>query len=177
MNKKCKIMNETDVNNTLNRLALEIIEFHKTTENLYLVGIRSRGVPMMERIADFLKTKMKVEIQTGILDISFYRDDLSLIAKKPVLNNSQLGFCIDNTKIILIDDVLYSGKTVQKAVEVLHNLGEPKNIQLCVLVDRGHLKIPIKADFIGNYIPTAPSEVIKVSLKEIDGDNSVCIMV
>ncbi|MBT3169450.1 MAG: bifunctional pyr operon transcriptional regulator/uracil phosphoribosyltransferase PyrR [Candidatus Cloacimonetes bacterium] len=177
MNKKCKIMNEVDVNNKLNRLALEIIEFHKTVENLYLVGIRSRGVPMVERIANFLKTKMEMEIQTGILDISFYRDDLSLVAEKPILNNSQLDFCIDNAKIVLIDDVLYSGKTVQKAIEVLHSLGKPKNIQLCVLIDRGHHKTPINADFVGNYVPTAPNEIIKVSLKEIDEDDAVLIMI
>ena len=176
MNEKCRIMNEVDVNNTIKRLALEIIEFHKTTENLYLVGIRSRGVPMMERMFHFLKTKMGINIQTGTLDISFYRDDLSLVAEKPILNDSLLNFSLDNAKIVLIDDVLYSGRTVQKAINVLQDLSNPENIQLCVLIDRGHHKIPIKADFVGANIPTAPNEIIKVSLKEIDDDDAVRIM-
>ncbi len=170
------IMSKVDIDRSLKRMALEIVEHNKGMENVYLVGIKSRGVPMAERLAKYLKKVEDVDVRTGVLDISLYRDDLSLVAENPIHKGSQLDFQVEGSKIILIDDVLYTGRTVRAAIDAILDCGRPANIQLCVLIDRGHRELPIKADYVGEYVPTSGSEVIKVSFVETDEDEMVRIM-
>ncbi len=173
---KSEIMDPKAIERTMKRMAYEIIEFNKGLENVYLVGIRSRGVPMAERLCTYLKEIEGVEVPTGILDISLYRDDLSLIAEKPVLKGSEIDFDVKDMKVILIDDVLYTGRTVRSAIAAILDFGRPKQIQLCVLIDRGHHEMPVKADFVGRFVPTSGEEIIKVSFVDTDEDEMVRIM-
>ena len=147
MKVKKVIMSKVDIDRSIKRMALEIVEHNKGMENVYLVGIKSRGVPMAERLAKYLKKVENIDVKTGILDISLYRDDLSLVAENPIHKGSQLDFEVENAKIILIDDVLYTGRTVRAAIDAILDCGRPANIQLCVLIDRGHRELPIKADW------------------------------
>ncbi len=174
---KSIIMDNAAIDRALKRMAHEIIEQNKGLENLYLVGIRTRGVPMAQRIQGYLKEIENVEIQVGLLDITLYRDDLTTISHQPVIKGSEINFNIDNTRVILFDDVLYTGRTVRAALEALLDFGRPKEIQLCVLIDRGHRELPIKADYVGKNVPTSSEEIIKVSFTETDSEESVKIMV
>ncbi|MFO7897146.1 MAG: bifunctional pyr operon transcriptional regulator/uracil phosphoribosyltransferase PyrR [Candidatus Cloacimonadales bacterium] len=176
MKVKKQIMDTVDIDRSLKRMALEIVEHNKGMENVFLVGIKSRGVPMADRLAKYLKKVENLDVQTGILDISLYRDDLSLVAENPIHKGSELNFEVENAKIILIDDVLYTGRTVRAAIDAILDFGRPANIQLCVLIDRGHRELPIKADYVGEFVPTSSSEVIKVSFVETDEDEKVRIM-
>ncbi len=174
---KSQIMDQAAIERALKRMAHEIIEQNKGLEDLYLVGIRTRGVPIAERIATYLEEIEGVKIPVGILDITLYRDDLTTISHQPVIKGSKIDFEIDNTKIILFDDVLYTGRTVRAAIDALLDFGRPKQIQLCVLIDRGHRELPIKADFVGKNVPTSSEEIIKVTFKESDNEDNVFIMV
>ncbi len=177
MRLKNTILNESEINVILKRLAYEIVEKNiNRLENLIFVGIKSRGVPMAKFMSEFVKKTENIDIPVGILDIKFYNDDLSKINDKPKVNKSDLDFAVDNRILVLIDDVLYTGKTVQTAIDFLHSKGSPDKIQLCVLIDRGHHKYPINADFVGKFVPTDKSEVIKVNFYETDKENSVKIM-
>jgi pyrimidine operon attenuation protein / uracil phosphoribosyltransferase len=173
---KSEIMDKRAIDRTMKRMAYEIVEFNKGLENVYLIGIRSRGVPMAERLSVYLKEFEGVDVPVGILDISLYRDDLSLIAEKPVLKGSEIEFDVNDKKVILIDDVLYTGRTVRSAIDAVLDFGRPKQIQLCVLIDRGHHEMPVKADFTGRFIPTSSEEIIKVSFIDTDDDEKVRIM-
>jgi pyrimidine operon attenuation protein / uracil phosphoribosyltransferase len=173
---KKTILNAFEMKLMLDRLALEIVEKNIGTDKLYLIGIKSRGVPMAERFAEYYRRIFKVEVPVGIIDISLYRDDLSKVAENPVHNGTNLNFDITGKNIILTDDVLYSGKTVQTALNVLKKLGEPDKIMLCVLIDRGHKTLPIFAEFTGKTVDTASDEVIKVAFAETDGSDFVKIM-
>ncbi|MBN1327621.1 MAG: bifunctional pyr operon transcriptional regulator/uracil phosphoribosyltransferase PyrR [Candidatus Cloacimonetes bacterium] len=177
MKVKSEIMNARAIEHTMKRMAYEIIERNKGLRNVHLVGIKSRGVPMARRLAGFIGEIEQTEVPVGILDISLYRDDLSLIAQQPVINGSQINFNVDKAIVVLVDDVLYTGRTVRAAIDGLLSFGRPCLIQLCVLIDRGHHEMPVKADFLGNYVPTSPSEIIKVSFKETDKEDSVKIMI
>ena len=177
MKLKSQIMDHAAIERALKRIAHEIIEQNKGLEQLYLVGIRTRGVPMAERIAQYFKEIEDRDILVGILDITLYRDDLSTISHQPVIKGSKIDYEIDNSKIILFDDVLYTGRTVRAAIDALLDFGRPKQIQLCVLIDRGHRELPIKADFVGKNVPTSLDEIIKVTFEETDGEDNVAIMI
>jgi len=161
---------------TLHRMAHEIIEQNKGLEKIRLVGIRSRGVPLAERLARYLNEIDNTEIPVGIIDITLYRDDLSTISHQPVIKGSSIDFEMDDAIVILVDDVLYTGRTVRAAIDALLDFGRPKQIQLAVLIDRGHRELPIKADYVGKNVPTSNEEIIKVSLEETDGEDSVKIV-
>ena len=161
---------------SLQRMAHEIIEQNRGLEKIRLVGIRSRGVPLAERLSSYLKLISNQEVPVGILDITLYRDDLSTISHQPVIKGSAVDFDIEDAVVVLVDDVLYTGRTVRAAIEALMDFGRPKQIQLAVLIDRGHRELPIKADYVGKNVPTSKEEIIKVSLEEIDGEDSVKIV-
>ena len=176
MKTKSKIMDVKAIGRSMRRIALEIVEYNKSMENVYLVGIKSRGVPMADRLSIYLKEIEKLDVKTGIIDISLYRDDLSKVAENPVHNGTHIDFEVENAKIILIDDVLYTGRTVRAAIDAILDIGRPKEIQLCVLIDRGHKELPIHADYIGRSVPTSSEEIIKVSFMETDGEENVKIV-
>ncbi|MGI6698352.1 MAG: bifunctional pyr operon transcriptional regulator/uracil phosphoribosyltransferase PyrR [Clostridiales bacterium] len=176
MRVKAVIMDEKTIDRAVTRTAHEILERNKGTENLALLGIRTRGVPLAQRIQGKIKEIEGVDLPLGILDITLYRDDLSTIAKLPIVNGTQIDFDVNDKKLVLIDDVLYTGRTVRAALDAIVDIGRPSAIQLMVLVDRGHRELPIRADYVGKNVPTSKKEIIKVNLKEVDGENSVLIV-
>ncbi len=176
MKTKSKIMNVKAIERSMRRIALEIVEYNKSMENVYLVGIKSRGVPMADKLSKYLNEIEKLDVKTGIIDISLYRDDLSKVAENPIHNGTHIDFEVENAKIILIDDVLYTGRTVRAAIDAVLGIGRPKEIQLCVLIDRGHKELPIHADYIGRSVPTSSEEIIKVSFMETDNEENVKIV-
>ncbi|HNX02078.1 MAG TPA: bifunctional pyr operon transcriptional regulator/uracil phosphoribosyltransferase PyrR [Candidatus Cloacimonas sp.] len=176
MQVKSQIMDKDQMERSLQRMAHEIIEQNRGLEKIRLVGIRSRGVPLAERLSSYLKLISNQEVPVGILDITLYRDDLSTISHQPVIKGSAIDFEIENAVVVLVDDVLYTGRTVRAAIDALMDFGRPKHIQLAVLIDRGHRELPIKADYVGKNVPTSKEEIIKVSLEEIDGEDSVKIV-
>lgn len=174
---KSRIMDATAMKRAMRRLATEIVEKNGGAENLYLVGIRRRGVPLAERLREKIEALENVKPQYGILDITLYRDDLSTVGANPVVNRTELDDDIEGKNIILVDDVLYTGRTIRAALDQLMDFGRPKKVQLAVLVDRGveHRELPIQADFVGKYVSTKQSEIIKVMLKEFDDVEAVGI--
>jgi pyrimidine operon attenuation protein / uracil phosphoribosyltransferase len=173
---KSQIMDEAAISRTLKRIAHEIIEQNKGLENIFLVGIRSRGVPIAKRLAEYLHEIENKEIPVGVLDITLYRDDLTTISHQPVIKGSKIDFDVEGKVLILTDDVLYTGRTVRAAIDAILDFGRPAQIQLAVMIDRGHRELPIKADYVGKNVPTSAEEIIKVSLKELDGEDSVKIV-
>ena len=157
------------------RIAHEIIERNKGVENVVLVGIRTRGVPIAERLAAAIREIEKVELPVGMLDITLYRDDLSTLAYNPVCHGTEIEFDVDGKTVILVDDVLYTGRTIRCALDAIIDMGRPKAIQLAVLIDRGHRELPIRADFAGKNVPTSHKEAINVYLAEQDGTDEVII--
>lgn len=172
---KANIMDAQAISRAITRLSHEIIERNKGTENIVLVGIRSRGEPIAKRIAKKIEAIEGKSVKTGALDITFYRDDLTEIADKPRVGMSHIDFEITGRHVILVDDVIYTGRTVRAALDALMDFGRPRTIQLAVLVDRGHRELPIRADFVGKNVPTSNREIVKVSLIESDDKDEVCI--
>ena len=172
---KHKLMDEMDIKRALTRIAHEIIEKNKGTENVALVGIQRRGAPIAERIAARIAEIEGVQLPVGILDITLYRDDLTLLSSQPQVHRTAVNFNINNKNIVLVDDVLYTGRTVRAALDALIDLGRPQSIQLAVLIDRGHRELPIKADFIGKNVPTSRQESVSVMIQEVDGRDEVVI--
>lgn len=172
---KTIIMDENSLNRSLTRIAHEIIEKNKGIENLVLVGIRRRGVPLAKRLAENIRRIEGVEVSVGKLDITLYRDDLTTSEDQPTVHSTDIPFSVAGKKVILVDDVLYTGRTVRAALDAIIDLGRPYAIQLAVLVDRGHRELPIRADFVGKNIPTSKKEIILVKLDEIDGKDSVVL--
>ncbi len=172
---KTVIMDEDKIRRSLTRVAHEIIEKNKGTEDLVLIGIRSRGVPLTHRLNDIIEQIEGQKVVTGIIDITLYRDDLSTLAEQPVLNKTEIAFDLKGKNVVLVDDVLYTGRTVRAALDAMADLGRAKTVQLAVLIDRGHKELPIRADFIGKNVPTSKTEVIAVLLKETDGVDEVVI--
>ncbi|WAM30606.1 MULTISPECIES: bifunctional pyr operon transcriptional regulator/uracil phosphoribosyltransferase PyrR [Caldicellulosiruptoraceae] len=175
MEKFKEIMDSAQMNRALIRISHEILEKNKGVENLCLVGIQRRGVTLAKRIRDNIEKIEGVRLPLGILDITFYRDDLSLLSEHPTVNSTQIDFDINNKKIVLVDDVLFTGRTARAAIEALMDMGRPKMIQLAVLIDRGHRELPIRADYVGKNVPTSRREIVHVLVDEFDNDNRVII--
>ena len=175
MSKKV-IMSSEDIRRTLARIAHEIIERNKVIEHLVLVGMRTRGVPLAKRLAANIKSFEGIEIPVGALDISLYRDDLASLDLQPVVQRTDIPVDIDGKSIVLVDDVLYTGRSTRAAMDALIDLGRPQSIQLAVLVYRGHRELPIRADYVGKNIPSSRHEDIQVQLEETDGIDEVAII-
>lgn len=172
---KAEIMDENGIARAITRISHEIIEKNKGTENIVLIGIQRRGVPLAKMIAEKIREVENKTVPVGILDITLYRDDLSMLAEHPIINGTEIGFSIVKKKVILVDDVIFTGRTVRAAIDAILDIGRPKVIQLAVLIDRGHRELPIRPDFIGKNVPTSKNEVINVKLYEIDRVNIVTI--
>jgi len=176
MKLKSNLMDSKSISRTLKRLTHEILEKHYGVDNLVIIGIRNRGDILAKRIIESIQNIESSDVPLGMLDITLYRDDFRQFNETPVLQETDISFDISNKKIILIDDVLYTGRTIRAALDAIIDLGRPALIQLAVLVDRGHRELPIKADYVGRNIPTSKTEEIQVKLKEIDGEDSVWLI-
>lgn len=175
MKRQVQLLDDKGINRALTRIAHEILEKNKGAKDVVLVGIKTRGVPLANRLAEKIKMIEGKEVATGIVDITLYRDDLTKEQVDPVIHGSTIETDINNKTVILVDDVLYTGRTTRAALDALVDIGRPMVIQLAVLVDRGHRELPIRADYVGKNVPTSKSEIIKVHLEEVDGENSVII--
>ncbi len=169
------VLDAARISRSLARIAHEILERNHAIDELALVGIRTRGVPLARRLAQIIRDINQHEVATGALDITLYRDDLmrTAVAAQPVIRRTEIPFSIDDKRILLVDDVLYTGRTIRAALDALIEFGRPKTIQLVVLVDRGHRELPIKADYVGKNVPTSLSQSVQVHLTEIDGRDEV----
>jgi pyrimidine operon attenuation protein/uracil phosphoribosyltransferase len=176
MREKAKILDQDTIRRCLMRLAHEILEKNKGIKNLCLIGIRNRGAYLAKRLADYISRIEAEGVPVGILDITLYRDDLTLIAPQPVVHKTEIDFDITDKNIVLVDDVLYTGRTVRAALDALVDFGRPKSTQLAVLIDRGHRELPIRADYVGKNIPTAANETVEVRLSEVDGQDEAIIV-
>jgi pyrimidine operon attenuation protein/uracil phosphoribosyltransferase len=176
LRQKGRLMSASEIERTLVRLAHEIVEKNDGGRNLGLVGIKRRGVPLAQRLAGMIAKIEKHPVDTGSLDISFYRDDLSTAGPRPTVTTADIGFDIAGRDIVLCDDVLYTGRTIRAALDALFSHGRPKSVQLLVLIDRGHRELPIQATFTGRTIPTSRREIIEVKLNEIDADEQVLLV-
>lgn len=172
---KAQLLDDKGIDRALKRVAHEIIEKNSGAERVVLVGIKTRGVPIALRVAALIKEFEGIEVPVGIVDITLYRDDLTQQYEDPNLNSTKIDFDINNKVVVLVDDVLFTGRTVRAAMDALVDIGRPKSIQLAVLVDRGHRELPIRADFVGKNVPTSTSEVVSVKLSETDGEDKVVI--
>lgn len=172
---KTQIMDEIGIDRALTRIAHEIVESNKGVGDVGLVGIRRRGGPLAERLAAKIEAIEGIRPPVGVLDITLYRDDLTTLANQPQVHRTEVFFEITGKNIVLVDDVIYTGRTVRAGLDALIDLGRPRRIQLAVLVDRGHRELPIKPDFVGKNVPTSRSEVVSVMVNEVDGENRVVI--
>lgn len=172
---KADIMDERSMQRALRRIAHEIIENNRGAEGLTLVGIQRRGVSLARMLADLIEEVEGVRLQMGVLDITFYRDDLSLLQEHPIVNATDLPFQVQDARIIMVDDVLYTGRTARAAMDAICDIGRPALIQLAVMVDRGHRELPIRADYVGKNLPTAKSEMVGVNVPDIDGCMNVVL--
>jgi pyrimidine operon attenuation protein / uracil phosphoribosyltransferase len=172
---KAEIMDESGINRAVTRIAHEIIEKNKGAEGIALIGIQRRGVPLAHKIAGMMKEVEGTIVPVGILDITLYRDDLSLLSEHPIIKGTEINFIIEGRRIILVDDVIFTGRTTRAAIEAIMDLGRPRMIELAVLIDRGHRELPIRPDYVGKNVPTSRNEIVSVKLKEVDGVNIVTI--
>ena len=172
---KAQIMDEAGIGRVLTRIAHEIVERNKGVQDLMLVGIRTRGVPLSQRLAERIAAIEGKIVPVGILDITLYRDDLSTIAEQPVVHETKLPGNINGKIVVLVDDVLFTGRTTRAALDALVDYGRPRQIQLAILIDRGHRELPIRADYVGKNVPTARREIVSVRLRDIDGEERVLI--
>jgi len=172
-----QVMDADRMSRALTRIAHEILERNRGTSDLALVGIRTRGVPLARRLAHSLRDINHEDVPTGALDITLYRDDLMrhAVGPQPVVRRTEIPFSIDDKRILLVDDVLYTGRTIRSALDALIDFGRPRSIQLIVLVDRGHRELPIKADYVGKNLPTSLKQSVQVRLHEIDGEDEVLL--
>ncbi|HEV2351623.1 MAG TPA: bifunctional pyr operon transcriptional regulator/uracil phosphoribosyltransferase PyrR [Terriglobia bacterium] len=172
---KAQLMSSSEIERTLVRLAHEIVERNNGNAGLVFVGIRRRGVPIASRLAQKIAEIEKVATPVGILDITFYRDDLSTVDQKPVVQRAKLPFSVQDKIVVMVDDVLYTGRTTRAALDALVDQGRPRRVELCVLIDRGHRELPIQANYIGRVVQTTDQEVIEVRLHEVDGEDRVML--
>lgn len=173
MKSKKEILSAQEIKRALSRVAHEILEKNKNLENLALVGIQTRGIHLAKRLSNIIKESENITLPLGTLDINLYRDDLSMLSTHPVLKETNINFNIENKNIILVDDVLYTGRTIRAALDALMDLGRPAKIQLAVLIDRGHRELPIQADYVGKKVPTSRNEIVNVHLTERDKKENV----
>lgn len=176
MKMKSQLMDEAGMKRALTRISHEIAEKNKGVENVCLVGIRRRGIPLAEMIASNIAVIENREVPCGSIDISFYRDDLTSVSADPLVKKSSPGFDVNDKDVILVDDVLYTGRTARAAMEAIIGCGRPRTIQLAVLIDRGHRELPIRADYVGKNVPTSKYELIEVRLPQYDGETGVYLM-
>jgi pyrimidine operon attenuation protein / uracil phosphoribosyltransferase len=173
---KGRLMSASEIERTLVRLAHEIVEKSNGSEDLVLVGIKRRGVPLAERLGKLISGIEKHPVDTGMLDIQFYRDDLTTAGVRPVVTVGALGVEIEGRDVIICDDVLYTGRTIRAALEALFDHGRPRRVQLAVLIDRGHRELPIQATYVGKFVPTSSREIIEVKFREVDNDEQVLLV-
>jgi len=176
LREKSQLLSASEIERTLVRLAHEIVEKNNGVANLGLVGIMRRGVPLAQRLAKILGRIEKTPVNVGTLDITLYRDDLSTVGSRPQVKQSTMEFDIQDKDIVLVDDVLFTGRTARAALDALFDHGRPRRIQFCVLIDRGHRELPIEASFVGRTIQTSPDEIIEVKLQESDGADKVLLL-
>ncbi|MBF0225190.1 MAG: bifunctional pyr operon transcriptional regulator/uracil phosphoribosyltransferase PyrR [Desulfobacterales bacterium] len=169
------ICDESDINRILLRMAHEIIEIHRGVENLAIIGIHTRGVFLAKRLSSIIHNIENVEIQTGDVDITLYRDDWTRISHHPIVKTTLIPFSIDNKNIVLVDDVLFTGRTVRSAMDEIMDFGRPGRVELAVLVDRNHRELPIQANYVGKFIETTKKQRVNVMLKESDGEDKIVI--
>lgn len=172
---KARIMDSPKIKRALDRMTTEIIERNRNLKNLVIVGIRTRGIYIGKRISKLIKDMEKVDIPVGVLDITLYRDDFSELEAQHMVKKTEINFSVVKKDILLVDDVLFTGRTIRAAMDSLIDLGRPKTIQLLVLIDRGHRELPIRADYVGKFLPTSKRENVQVHLKEIDNTDEVLI--
>jgi pyrimidine operon attenuation protein / uracil phosphoribosyltransferase len=172
---KAEIMDESGILRAVMRISHEIIEKNKGVDDVVLIGIQRRGVPLARMIAQKIREVEGKMVPVGILDITLYRDDLSMLAEHPIINGTEINFSITGKKVILVDDVLFTGRTARAGIDAIMDIGRPKMIQLAILIDRGHRELPIRADYVGKNVPTSKNEVINVKLAQIDNVNVVTI--
>jgi pyrimidine operon attenuation protein/uracil phosphoribosyltransferase len=173
---KRQLLSAEEISRTLNRLAHEIVEKSGGAKDLALIGIRRRGVPISERLAKAIRGFAHVDVPVGTLDITLYRDDLSTIGSQPVVQSTDINFAVDDRDLVVVDDVLYTGRTIRAAMNGLFDLGRPRRIRLCVLIDRGHRELPVEASFIGRNVETSDTEIVEVRLQEVDGEDRVVLV-
>ena len=176
MRLKAQIMDEAALGRALMRISHEIVEKNKGVENVQLIGVRRRGEPIARRIRDNIRGIEAVDVPCGSVDIRWYRDDLSTMTETPELRRIELGFDVTDRDVVLVDDVIYTGRTARAAIEAVFSCGRPRSIQLAVLVDRGHRELPIRPDYVGKNIPTSRSELVEVRLPDFDGETGVFLM-
>lgn len=176
LRQKTQLMSASEIERTLVRLAHEIVEKNGGLDSLGLVGIRRRGVPIAERLARFMERVEKKAVPVGKLDITFYRDDLSTVGPRPIVKKSDIGLDVEGKNIVLVDDVLFTGRTIRAALDALFSYGRPRRVQLCALIDRGHRELPIEAAFVGRHVQTTMNEVIEVKVTEVDNADKVLLM-
>jgi len=172
---KAVIMDSQAIKRALTRVAHEIVERNKGVSDVTLVGIRTRGVPLAQRVAEEIKRIEGVDLPVGVLDITLYRDDLSTLAYQPIVHETLIPFSINDKKVVLVDDVLFTGRTVRAALDAIIDIGRPSAIQLAVLIDRGHRELPIRADYVGKNVPTSSKEIVSVQLTTTDSSEQVVI--
>jgi pyrimidine operon attenuation protein / uracil phosphoribosyltransferase len=170
-----KVMDPTDVRRALTRIAHEIVERDRGGEGVALVGIADRGDHLARRLADEIERIEGGSVPIGVLDITFYRDDIGLRAEAPEVHETRIGFDVGGKTVVLVDDVLFTGRTIRAAMDALMDLGRPRKIQLAVLVDRGHRELPIRADFVGKNVPTSRADDVRVMVREVDGEDGVVV--
>ena len=173
---KRQLLSAEQIDRTLKRLAHEIVEESGGAPDLALIGVRRRGVPLSERLASAIQTDSKQAVPLGSLDITLYRDDLSTVGPQPIVQSTDISFPVDDRDLIIVDDVLYTGRTVRAAMNGLFDLGRPRRIRLCVLIDRGHRELPIEASFVGRKVETSDTEIVEVRLREIDNEERVVLV-
>ncbi|HOX09661.1 MAG TPA: bifunctional pyr operon transcriptional regulator/uracil phosphoribosyltransferase PyrR [Candidatus Omnitrophota bacterium] len=175
LKEKAKVLDAEQIDKALIRIAHEVLESNKDTGSLAIVGIRTRGAILAQRLAGKIGSIAGVEVPVGALDITLYRDDLTTVAEQPVVHKTEIDFDIHDRVIVLVDDVLYTGRTIRCALDALIDFGRPRSIQLAVLVDRGHRELPIRADYAGKNIPTSQKETVQVKITETDGADEVVV--
>ena len=176
LREKGRLMSASEIDRTLVRLAHQIVEKTNGSGSVVLIGIKRRGVPLAERLAVLISTIVRDKVQTGVLDIQFYRDDLTTHDVRPVVTPGELGLDVNGRHVILCDDVLYTGRTIRAALDALFAHGRPSCVQLAVLIDRGHRELPIEATYIGKHVPTSKREIIEVKFREVDNDEQVLLV-
>jgi pyrimidine operon attenuation protein / uracil phosphoribosyltransferase len=173
---KRQLLSGEEISRTLKRLAHEVVEKSGGAKDLALIGVRRRGIPLAQRISAIVQESAHVSVPVGTLDITLYRDDLSTVGPQPVVHSSEIAFGVDDRDLVVVDDVLYTGRTMRAAMNGLFDLGRPRRIRLCVLIDRGHRELPIEASFIGRTVETSDTEIVEVRLQEIDKEERVMLV-